>query len=103
MAGLAPWCPGCDLLPLPAASGLLLFFQGWNPLPTAASASGGGDMDAVLLHSAAIMARGVPRRPGGSWERGTGVNYTLPGCDWVGGGGGRGVLANHRLSADHWW
>ena len=67
--GVEPAPEGC-LLPLPAASGLPLFFQGWNPLPTAASASGGGDMDAVLLQSAAIMASGVvwpgwtPRSPG---------------------------------------
>lgn len=26
------------------------FFQGWNPLPTAASASGGGDLLDNLLH-----------------------------------------------------
>ena len=56
--------PEGALDPLPAASGLPLFFQGWNPLPTAASARGGGDIEAVLLHSAAIMARGVPRSPG---------------------------------------
>lgn len=56
--------PEGALDPLPAASGLPLFFQGWNPLPTAASARGGGDMEAVLLHRAAIMARGVPRSPG---------------------------------------
>jgi hypothetical protein len=57
------------LLPLPCCmdpdSGLAWpFFHGWNPLPTAASASGGGDMLLSLLHCAASIARGVPRRPG---------------------------------------
>lgn len=48
-----------------------LFFHGWKPLPTAASASGGGDLLDSLLHWAASMASGVPRRPGWSWkERG---------------------------------
>ena len=59
----------CWWLPLPCCmdpdSGLAWpFFQGWNPLPTAASASGGGDMLLSLLHCAASIARGVPRRPG---------------------------------------
>lgn len=40
------------------------FFQGWNPLPTAASASGGGDLLESLLHCAASIANGVPRRLG---------------------------------------
>lgn len=44
------------------------FFQGWNPLPTAASASGGGLFELNLLHWAANIARGVPRRPGCSYE-----------------------------------
>lgn len=43
-----------------------LFFHGWNPLPTAASARGGGDLLDSLLHWAASMASGVPRRPGWS-------------------------------------
>ena len=38
-----------------------LFFQGWKPLPTAASARGGGDLEVSLLHWAASMARGVVR------------------------------------------
>ena len=46
---------GCD----PA-----VFFHGWKPLPTAASASGGGLLDDNLLHCAANMANGVPLRPG---------------------------------------
>lgn len=41
-----------------------LFFHGWNPLPTAASASGGGDLLESLLHCAASIASGVPRRLG---------------------------------------
>lgn len=45
-----------------------LFFHGWKPLPTAASASGGGDLLESLLHWAASMASGVPRRPGWSWK-----------------------------------
>lgn len=45
-----------------------LFFHGWKPLPTAASASGGGDLFDSLLHCAASMARGVPRRLGCSWK-----------------------------------
>jgi hypothetical protein len=40
------------------------FFHGWNPLPTAASASGGGLFDDNLLHWAANMAKGVPLNPG---------------------------------------
>ena len=43
-----------------------LFFHGWKPLPTAASASGGGDLLDSLLHCAASIASGVPRRPGWS-------------------------------------
>jgi hypothetical protein len=43
-----------------------LFFHGWKPLPTAASASGGGDLLDSLLHWAASIASGVPRRPGWS-------------------------------------
>lgn len=54
--------PGALLLP--AAGELGLFFQGWKPLPTAASASGGGDLFDSLLHWAASMASGVPRRLG---------------------------------------
>lgn len=46
-----------------------LFFHGWNPLPTAASAKGGGDLLESLLHCAASMARGVPRRLGWSWNK----------------------------------
>lgn len=38
-----------------------LFFQGWNPLPIAASANGGGDLFDNLLHWAASIANGVPR------------------------------------------
>lgn len=38
-----------------------LFFQGWNPLPIAASANGGGDLFDNLLHWAANIANGVPR------------------------------------------
>lgn len=45
-----------------------LFFHGWKPLPTAASASGGGDLLDNLLHWAASMANGVPRRLGCSCE-----------------------------------
>ena len=40
------------------------FFHGWNPLPTAASASGGGLLEESLLHWAANIANGVPRNPG---------------------------------------
>ena len=40
------------------------FFHGWNPLPTAASAKGGGLLDDSLLHWAANMANGVPLNPG---------------------------------------
>lgn len=40
------------------------FFHGWKPLPTAASANGGGLFDESLLHWAASMASGVPRSPG---------------------------------------
>lgn len=58
----APPPPGALLLP--AAGELGLFFQGWKPLPTAASASGGGDLFDSLLHWAASMASGVPRRLG---------------------------------------
>jgi hypothetical protein len=43
-----------------------LFFHGWNPLPTAASARGGGDLLDSLLHCAASIASGVPRSPGWS-------------------------------------
>jgi len=49
-----------------------LFFHGWKPLPTAASASGGGDLLDSLLHCAASIARGVPRRPGWSCNSGKG-------------------------------
>ena len=45
------------------------FFQGWNPLPTAASASGGGDLVESLLHWAASIASGVPRNPGWSCKK----------------------------------
>jgi hypothetical protein len=41
-----------------------LFFHGWKPLPTAASANGGGDLLDSLLHCAANMASGVPLRLG---------------------------------------
>lgn len=41
-----------------------VFFHGWNPLPTAASANGGGLLDDSLLHCAANMANGVPLNPG---------------------------------------
>jgi hypothetical protein len=37
---------------------LLFFFQGWKPLPTAASARGGGDLLDSLLHCAASIANG---------------------------------------------
>ena len=39
------------------------FFQGRKPLPTVASARGGGDLLVILLHWAASMARGVPPNP----------------------------------------
>ncbi len=45
-----------------------LFFHGWNPFPTAASASGGGDLLDNLLHCAANIANGEPFRPGCSWK-----------------------------------
>lgn len=45
-----------------------LFFHGWNPLPTAASANGGGDLFDNLLHWAANIANGVLRKPGCSWN-----------------------------------
>lgn len=45
-----------------------LFFQGWKPLPTAASARGGGDLLDNLLHWAANIASGVPRRLGWSYN-----------------------------------
>lgn len=48
----------------PAAGELGLFFHGWKPLPTAASASGGGDLLDSLLHWAASMASGVPLKLG---------------------------------------
>jgi hypothetical protein len=57
----------CVVLPvLPAFEPLVcgLFFHGWNPLPTAASARGGGDLLDSLLHCAASIARGVPLSPG---------------------------------------
>lgn len=41
-----------------------LFFQGWKPLPTAASAKGGGDLLLNLLHWAASIAKGVPLKLG---------------------------------------
>lgn len=44
------------------------FFQGWKPLPTAASAKGGGLFELSLLHWAASIARGVPRSPGCSYK-----------------------------------
>jgi len=50
----------------PAAGELGLFFHGWKPLPTAASAKGGGDLFESLLHWAANMARGVPLKLGWS-------------------------------------
>lgn len=59
----------CVVLTLVPAFALLvcgLFFHGWKPLPTAASASGGGDLLDSLLHCAASIASGVPRRPGWS-------------------------------------
>ena len=40
-----------------------LFFHGWKPFPTAASANGGGDLLDNLLHCAASMASGVPFKP----------------------------------------
>lgn len=40
------------------------FFHGWKPLPTAASASGGGVLLASLLHWAANIANGVPPKRG---------------------------------------
>ena len=46
-----------------------LFFQGWKPFPTAASARGGGDLLESLLHCAASIAKGVPRRLGCSWNK----------------------------------
>lgn len=46
-----------------------LFFHGWNPFPTAASAKGGGDLFDNLLHWAASIASGVPFRAGCSWKR----------------------------------
>ena len=52
-----------------ALPALPLFFHGWNPLPTAASANGGGLFDDNLLHCAASMASGVPRRPGCSYSK----------------------------------
>lgn len=66
LAALPPPPPPTVLPPplLPAAGELGLFFQGWKPLPTAASASGGGDLFDNLLHCAASMASGVPRRLG---------------------------------------
>lgn len=45
-----------------------LFFHGWKPFPTAASANGGGDLFDNLLHWAASMASGVPFKPGCSWK-----------------------------------
>lgn len=45
-----------------------LFFQGWNPLPTAASAKGGGDLLLNLLHWAANIAKGVPLKLGWSYK-----------------------------------
>lgn len=45
-----------------------LFFHGWKPFPTAASANGGGDLFDNLLHCAASIASGVPFRPGCSWK-----------------------------------
>jgi hypothetical protein len=59
----------CVVLPVEPAFVLLvcgLFFHGWNPLPTAASARGGGDLLDSLLHCAASIASGVPRSPGWS-------------------------------------
>lgn len=46
-----------------------LFFHGWNPLPIAASANGGGDLFDNLLHWAANIANGVPRICDWSWTR----------------------------------
>lgn len=45
-----------------------LFFHGWKPFPTAASANGGGDLLDNLLHWAASMASGVPFKVGCSWK-----------------------------------
>lgn len=45
-----------------------LFFHGWKPFPTAASANGGGDLFDNLLHWAASIASGVPFKPGCSWK-----------------------------------
>lgn len=45
-----------------------LFFHGWKPFPTAASANGGGDLFDNLLHCAASIASGVPFKPGCSWK-----------------------------------
>lgn len=45
-----------------------LFFHGWKPFPTAASANGGGDLLDNLLHCAASMASGVPFKPACSWK-----------------------------------
>lgn len=52
------------MAPEAAAAAALDFFHGWNPLPTAASANGGGLFDDNLLHWAANMANGVPLNPG---------------------------------------
>lgn len=59
-----------------------LFFQGWNPLPTAASASGGGDLFDNLLHWAANIANGVPRSDGWSWK----LKYLKPSIQKIGWG-----------------
>lgn len=59
---------------LPAAGELGLFFHGWKPLPTAASAKGGGDLLESLLHWAASMARGVPLKLGWSCNKNKLIN-----------------------------
>ena len=53
------WCGASGFRGL-GADTVLLFFQGWNPFPTAASARGGGLLLLILLHCAANIARGVP-------------------------------------------
>lgn len=59
-------CCSCELM-LPPKGGEcspsggddVFFFHGWNPLPIAASANGGGDLFDNLLHCAASIASGV--------------------------------------------
>lgn len=45
-----------------------IFFHGWKPLPTAASAKGGGLLLVILLHWAASIANGVPEYVTISWK-----------------------------------